>query len=123
MRVSLLVTCVRQRSAESPLLFVLEDCHWIDPLSDELAAALSRSTTDAPVAVVIVRRPRTEGESSTAWTAGLKTCREIRLESLEDSPLRTIFALKAAHLFGLAEVPKDLEDHLIQTGEVDWSKA
>jgi len=114
---SLLVTCVRQRSAESPLLFVLEDCHWIDPLSDELAAALSRSTTDAPVAVVIVRRPRTEGESSTAWTASLETCREIRLESLEDSPLRTIFALRAAHLFGLAEVPQDLEDHLIQRAD------
>jgi class 3 adenylate cyclase/tetratricopeptide (TPR) repeat protein len=114
---SLLVTCVRHRSSDSPLLFVLEDCHWIDPLSDELAAALSRSTTDAPVAVVIVRRPRSEGESATAWTEGLETSTQIRLESLEDSSLRTIFALKAAHLFGLAEVPQDLEDHLIERAD------
>ena len=33
---ALLVDCLRARAVEQPLLLVLEDCHWLDPLSHDL---------------------------------------------------------------------------------------
>ena len=33
---ALLVDCLRARALEQPLLLVLEDCHWLDPLSYDL---------------------------------------------------------------------------------------
>ena len=54
---ALLVECVRARAAAHPLLFVLEDCHWIDPLSHELLETLGRAVADLPVAFVVAYRP------------------------------------------------------------------
>ena len=39
--------CGRGRS-ETPLLLVLEDCHWIDPLSRDLLSVLAREAARAP---------------------------------------------------------------------------
>ena len=39
-----LADCLRARAAEEPLVLVLEDCHWIDPLSRDLLETLARVT-------------------------------------------------------------------------------
>ena len=39
----LLVECLRARASEAPLVLVLEDCHWLDPLSRDLLEVLGRA--------------------------------------------------------------------------------
>jgi class 3 adenylate cyclase/tetratricopeptide (TPR) repeat protein len=56
----LLATCLRERSAREPLVLVLEDCHWIDALSQELLVVLGRATAALPVLIVLAYRPASE---------------------------------------------------------------
>ena len=54
---SLLVACLEARATQHPLLLVLEDCHWIDPLSRDLLAVLARASERLHVLVVAAYRP------------------------------------------------------------------
>ena len=49
--------CLRARAAEAPLVLVLEDCHWLDPLSRDLAEVLGRALASLPVLLVLAYRP------------------------------------------------------------------
>jgi class 3 adenylate cyclase/tetratricopeptide (TPR) repeat protein len=54
---ALVVDCVRSLAASRPTLFVLEDCHWLDPLSRDLIEVVARSVADLPVMLALVYRP------------------------------------------------------------------
>ncbi len=54
---NLVVECFRTQSTETPLLLVLEDTHWIDPLSNELLEAVGRNIADIPVMLLTLYRP------------------------------------------------------------------
>jgi len=54
---ALLEDCVKATAADEALLFVLEDMHWIDPLSHDLLEALARASAHLPVCFVIAYRP------------------------------------------------------------------
>ena len=54
---ALLVDCMRARARTTPLMLVLEDCHWIDPLSRDLIEAIGRAVADLPVLIVVAYRP------------------------------------------------------------------
>ncbi|MCW5851389.1 MAG: tetratricopeptide repeat protein [Anaerolineae bacterium] len=56
-REGLLIDCLRARAATTPLLLVLEDVHWLDSLSVDLASAIGRAIPDWPVLVVLAYRP------------------------------------------------------------------
>ncbi len=53
----LLSVFLRARSAQEPVVLVLEDCHWIDALSRDLLEVIGRSTAALPVLVVLAYRP------------------------------------------------------------------
>jgi adenylate cyclase len=53
----LLVQCLRSRAGRVPLLLLLEDAHWIDPLSLELAGAISRAAPAMPLLLLMTYRP------------------------------------------------------------------
>ena len=53
-----LVQRLRALAARQPLLVVFEDVHWIDPTSKELLERIVDGTRDAPVLVLITRRPQ-----------------------------------------------------------------
>ena len=53
----LLSVYLRARSAQEPIVLVLEDCHWIDALSRDLLEVIGRSTAALPVLVVLAYRP------------------------------------------------------------------
>jgi class 3 adenylate cyclase/tetratricopeptide (TPR) repeat protein len=54
---SVLVACVRARATSAPLVLVLEDCHWLDPLSAELVGQVAIAVADVPVLLVLASRP------------------------------------------------------------------
>ena len=49
-------------TADHPRLIVLEDCHWIDPLSEDLLEVVGRAVREVPVCVVVTHRARGESE-------------------------------------------------------------
>ncbi len=53
----LLVQCLQARAAETPLVLVLEDCHWLDPLSRDLAEVLGRALASLRGLLVLAYRP------------------------------------------------------------------
>ena len=61
---SLLVDCLLYRANEAPILLVLEDCHWIDPLSQDLLNRIAESIADAPVLLVLLYRPPTSTDDA-----------------------------------------------------------
>jgi hypothetical protein len=54
---ALLVDCLRARAKAAPLLFVLENCHWLDPLSHDLLEVIGRAIEDLPVFLALAYRP------------------------------------------------------------------
>ncbi len=54
---SLLIDCLRARAQQTPLVIVLEDSHWIDPLSLELLEVMSGAIAHLPVLVIMAYRP------------------------------------------------------------------
>jgi class 3 adenylate cyclase/tetratricopeptide (TPR) repeat protein len=62
----LLVECLRARAAAAPLVLVLEDCHWLDPLSRDLVDVLGRALASLPVLLVLAYRPSGEANAESA---------------------------------------------------------
>ncbi len=54
---ALLVDCLRGRAKITPTFLVLEDCHWLDPVSHDLLEEIGRSIVDLPVLVIMAYRP------------------------------------------------------------------
>jgi adenylate cyclase len=54
---SLLIDCLAFEAKRRPLVILLEDCHWLDPLSQDLIDAVSEAIVDWPVVLVMAFRP------------------------------------------------------------------
>ena len=57
LREALLLDCLRERAAQRPLILVLEDVHWIDPLSADLLEGIGRAIETLPVLILLAHRP------------------------------------------------------------------
>ncbi|HET8985886.1 MAG TPA: tetratricopeptide repeat protein, partial [Trueperaceae bacterium] len=107
-RVSLLVSLLRlhaQRlsALDETLVIVLEDLHWVDPLSVELLVALARVAPTLPLLVLTAGRPEEhhEGRSQSHFLPGamqllLGPLRQHEAETLVWERLRTSGASTAA---------------------------
>jgi class 3 adenylate cyclase/tetratricopeptide (TPR) repeat protein len=87
---NLLADYLRQRAASEPQVLVLEDCHWLDPLSRDLLDVVARVVASSPVLLVLVYRP----EAALPQGLGL-----AQLPQIEELPLA---ALDEAHMSELA---------------------
>lgn len=67
----LVVDCLRARARNGPVCLVLEDCHWLDPLSHDLLERLGWAIQEAAVLIVLAYRP-----------PELERLQEIRIEKL-----------------------------------------
>jgi adenylate cyclase len=77
---ALLVDCVIQRAGLNPLDFILEDTHWIDPLSLDLLMAIGRSITSLPVMILTAYRPPIMQDSRTLQFSRLANFSQVTLE-------------------------------------------
>lgn len=105
---SLLIECLQVRSRQRPLIFVLEDCHWIDPLSLELLNVISRAITSLPVMIMLAYRP-------VEWLiAEIQTLRErenfteIKLEEFSSEETNELVKLKLFQLGSSVSEPSPL---------------
>lgn len=111
---SLLVECVQSRARETPLLFILEDCHWIDPLSRDLLEVLARAIADLPAMIVLTYRPTLLHETIGLPLQGLSNLSEIKLKSLASSEIKELVGNKLVEMYGPRKpVPDGLVVRLI----------
>ena len=110
---ALLVECLRaQAAAGPPILLVVDDAHWLDPLSHDLLVAVARALADLPVLLLVATRP-TDGPGSPALTA-LQALVHYRHLALRELAPGAAAQLVAARLGGGAEPPPPaLVDHLV----------
>jgi class 3 adenylate cyclase/tetratricopeptide (TPR) repeat protein len=69
---------------DRPMVFVLEDCHWIDALSEDLLEVVGRTAREVPMLVVVTHRPRREAEGGELAVGRLPHYREVALDRLSD---------------------------------------
>lgn len=99
---TLVTDCLRHQAQQKPILLVLEDCHWLDPLSNDLLENVARSLIDIPILLVsIYRTPETEPIQPHIRRFAHFT--EIRLTEFTAEETAHLIRLKLLSLFGTAE--------------------
>ena len=107
---SVLVDQLLQLSEREPLLFVLEDAHWIDPTTQELLSRLIDSIAAARVFVIVTARP----EFASPW-AGRDHAGSLALSRLSKTQCAEIVAGIAAAQSMTADI---IEEILVKTDGV-----
>ena len=83
----LLADCLRALAQAAPRLIVLEECHWLDALSYDLADVLARAIADLPVVMVLAYRPPELERLRTDRLNTLPYHTEIELHELQPDDL------------------------------------
>ncbi len=105
---SLLVDCLRGRAKSGPIFLVLEDCHWIDPLSHDLLEAIGRAIADLPVLLVMSYRPMDAQSGQTLRVSQLPHFTEIKLNDFTPQEAGRLISLKLEQFFGAqTAIPQD----------------
>jgi class 3 adenylate cyclase len=121
---SLLTDCLRARASDSPLLLVLDECHWIDPLSHDLLEVAGRLAARLPILIVTAYRPpELHPFTSAGDTPGLRISRlpnfqEIRLTGFTPVQAEELIGHKLERFFGARfDVPDDLVQRITTRAE------
>jgi class 3 adenylate cyclase/tetratricopeptide (TPR) repeat protein len=107
---ALLLDCLRHW-ATKPTLLVLEDGHWIDPLSQDLLTVIARGIVNLPVLLLIAYRPPEANRAQDPPFRTLPHFTELQLADLTPGEASSLITQKLAQLFGsnLAPPPKLVE--------------
>ncbi|MBA2274259.1 MAG: tetratricopeptide repeat protein [Actinobacteria bacterium] len=101
----LLLQILRHAAATRPLLVVLEDCHWIDPVSQELLAFLGRNIVNVPVAMIVLHRWPSQDKDPLTGLREWPHLTQITLAELEPNDVRALVDAKLDDLFGTEHEP------------------
>ena len=99
---ALLVTCLLARAEETPLLLVLEDGHWLDPLSHDLLEAIGRAIPNAAVLLLVAYRPPQLERGLALRLNRMTHFTEVGLGSLAQPEIEQLLRSKLANLYGPA---------------------
>lgn len=110
---ALLADCLRSLAAE-PLVLVLEDCHWIDPLSRDLLEVLVRAGASLPVVFVLAYRPAST-PGGALGLEGLPSFSEIEIAELEPGEAEELIRMRLEPLLGAEAEPPGVLVDLVTT--------
>jgi class 3 adenylate cyclase/tetratricopeptide (TPR) repeat protein len=91
---ALVVDLIRHQAAEGPVLLVLEDAHWLDELSRELARYVAQQVFDLPVFLLTVYRPAGIEGTPPLWDTPLSNWAEIELGPFSSKESAELIRLK-----------------------------
>ncbi len=125
---ALLADCLRARAREAPIMLVLDECHWIDPLSHDLLEIAGRLSARLPILVVTAYRPpelhrfaaaaEGAGEAGGLRVSRLPNFHEIRLTGFTPAQAEELIGLKLEQFFGSRfAVPADLVRRVTERAE------
>jgi predicted ATPase len=96
---ALLEDCLRAATQEEPLLIVMEDVHWIDPLSHDLLEDLARSLVDCSICFVLAYRPPQITRLQAPRLEALPYFTKIELHELTRAEAEQAIRAKLAQLY------------------------
>ena len=112
---SLLVDCLRARSRRAPALLILDDSHWMDPLSFSLVEGVARAIETMPIMLVVAYRPPHLAHLNTLRDGALPGFTRIQLDDLDHLQTQRLLALKLEQVFGRQfSLAPALADRIIQ---------
>ena len=115
---ALLVDCLRAYARTTPLLLVLEDCHWLDSLSHDLLEVLGRAMADLPVLLMMAYRPPELERLQAPRLSRLPHFTEIELAEFTPQEAERLIALKLRQFAGpQTEVPPTLVERITTRAE------
>ena len=115
---SLLVDCLRKRARATPLLLVLEDCHWLDPLSHDLLEVIGRAIVDLPVLIALAYRPPQIERVLAPRVGQLFHFTEIPLRDLPAEEIEQLVSFKLGQIYGeQAKLPQALIEKISRQAE------
>ncbi|HSL28725.1 MAG TPA: tetratricopeptide repeat protein, partial [Anaerolineales bacterium] len=113
-----LVDCLRRRARVRPLLLVLEDSHWLDPLSHDLLEVIGRAIADLPVLIVLAYRPPQLERLLAPRVSQLFHFTEIALTDLPAEEIEQLVSLKLEQIYGeQARLPRLLIEKISARAE------
>jgi predicted ATPase/class 3 adenylate cyclase len=115
----LLEDCLKSAAAETPLLIVLEDLHWIDPLSLDLLETLARVGESLPICFVLAYRPPDNLRNPAQRVEKLPHFTSLELKELTPADAQQLIRAKLTQLFPerTGILPKLLVDELNQKSQ------
>ncbi len=110
---SLLVDCLNKRAQEMQILLVLEDCHWLDPVSHDLLEVIGRAIADLPVLIVLAYRPPQLDRIMAPRVNQLIYFSEIALTDLPAGEIEQLLSFKLGQVYGEeTNLPKALIEQI-----------
>jgi len=110
---ALLVDCLKERARERPMLLVLENCHWLDPLSHDLLEIVGRAIVDLPVLLLMAYRPFDTQYWKDTRVSHLPHFTEIHLREFTQDETVQLIRLKLKQFFGEdQDLPPKLVEHV-----------
>ena len=97
---ALLVDCLKARSENGPLVLVLEDAQWLDPLSGDLLEEIGRAIANLPVLILIAYRPPEVERLQAPPATNLPYCTILPLTQFTPEEAEQLIGLKLAQLTG-----------------------
>ncbi|MEI8166985.1 MAG: AAA family ATPase, partial [Chloroflexales bacterium] len=97
--IALLEQATHEAAPRGGLLLVLEDLHWIDPLSLDLLAYVAAMAEDLPLLLVLAYRPLDHQRRQTLRIEGLPHFTRFTLDPLAGAALDDLVRAKLAQLF------------------------
>lgn len=115
LREASLVDCLRTRASERPLVLVLDDVHWIDPLSRDLLEQIAQAVKELPVLVLLAYRPPAEANAAAflPGLAKLSHMTEVHLAQLGYVEIEQFIATRLAHFELNGGVPPHLVERML----------
>ena len=79
-----------RKTVARPTLLVLEDCHWIDALSEDLLEVVCRAARELPLLIIVTMRPRDASEGGPLAITRQPHFSEVALGRLSDRDVRDL---------------------------------
>lgn len=109
----LVVELLQAICAEEALCIALEDCHWIDPLSQDLMDAVAQSVQDLPLLLVITHRLAQEGRPNLEKVTQLHYHSALVLGPLGDKEIGQIVRMQLTRI-GATDSPDVIENAVVE---------
>lgn len=114
---NLLADALRALTRTEARVIVLEDAHWLDPLSRDLLEVLARVVADSHVLLVLAYRPEAAAPQGLALTS-LPALEEVPLDTLGEPEMRAVVQGKLGQLVGEErEVPESLLEVVVSRAQ------
>jgi predicted ATPase/class 3 adenylate cyclase len=115
---ALLVDCLKARAGNSPLVLVLEDAQWMDPLSDDLLEEIGRAIANLPILIVMTYRPPEVERLQAPPVTNLPYCTILPLTQFTPEEAERLIHLKLAQLTGIGdELPASFLERITERAQ------